>query len=105
MITAGTSDMPVAEEARITAEIMGNEVERLFDVGVAGIHRLLAEKVASARVVIVVAGMEGALPSAVGGLASCPWWPCPRAWGTARPSAAWRRCSGCSTRAPPRWPW
>jgi NCAIR mutase (PurE)-related protein len=74
VITAGTSDLPVAEEARVTAEIMGNEVELVADVGVAGIHRLLGarEKVASARVVIAVAGMEGALPSAVGGLASGP---------------------------------
>jgi NCAIR mutase (PurE)-related protein len=74
VITAGTSDLPVAEEARVTAEIMGNEVELVADVGVAGIHRLMGarEKVASARVVIAVAGMEGALPSAVGGLASCP---------------------------------
>ncbi len=74
VITAGTSDLPVAEEAKVTAEIMGNEVELVADVGVAGIHRLLGvrEKVTSARVVIAVAGMEGALPSAVGGLASCP---------------------------------
>jgi len=74
VITAGTSDLPVAEEARVTAEIMGNEVELLADVGVAGIHRLLGvrDRIASARVVIAVAGMEGALPSAVGGLASCP---------------------------------
>lgn len=74
VITAGTSDLPVAEEAKVTAEIMGNDVELVADVGVAGIHRLLGarEKVTSARVVIAVAGMEGALPSAVGGLASCP---------------------------------
>jgi NCAIR mutase (PurE)-related protein len=71
---AGTADIPVAEEARVTAEIMGNEVETLFDVGVAGIHRLLSarDQLARARVIIVVAGMEGALPSVVGGLVSVP---------------------------------
>jgi NCAIR mutase (PurE)-related protein len=71
---AGTSDLPVAEEACVTAEVMGNTVDRLFDVGVAGIHRLLAEhaRLALARVVIVVAGMEGALPSVVGGLVKVP---------------------------------
>jgi NCAIR mutase (PurE)-related protein len=71
---AGTSDLPVAEEACVTAEIMGNTVDRLFDVGVAGIHRLLGEHVrlAAARVVVVVAGMEGALPSVVGGLVKVP---------------------------------
>jgi hypothetical protein len=73
-ICAGTSDLPVMEEARLTAEVMGNEVETIVDVGVAGIHRLLAQqqKLLSARVAIVCAGMEGALPSAVGGLVSCP---------------------------------
>jgi NCAIR mutase (PurE)-related protein len=71
---AGTSDLPVAEEACVTAEVMGNTVDRLFDVGVAGIHRLLGEQVrlTAARVVIVVAGMEGALPSVVGGLVKVP---------------------------------
>jgi NCAIR mutase (PurE)-related protein len=71
---AGTSDLPVAEEACVTAEVMGNTVDRLFDVGVAGIHRLLAEheRLTAARAVIVVAGMEGALPSVVGGLVSVP---------------------------------
>ena len=71
---AGTADLPVAEEAAISAEIMGNDVDRLFDVGVAGLHRLLAEhaRLLSARVIIVVAGMEGALPSVVGGLVSVP---------------------------------
>jgi NCAIR mutase (PurE)-related protein len=71
---AGTADLPVAEEAAISAEIMGNTVDRLYDVGVAGIHRLLAEhsRLAAARVVIVVAGMEGALPSVVGGLVAVP---------------------------------
>lgn len=71
---AGTSDMPVAEEAALTAEFLGNEVDRLYDVGVAGIHRLLdcADVLAAARVVVTVAGMEGALASVVGGLVSCP---------------------------------
>ena len=71
---AGTSDLPVAEEAAITADIMGNTVDRLYDVGVAGIHRLLHERarLESARVVIVVAGMEGALPSVIAGLIRTP---------------------------------
>jgi NCAIR mutase (PurE)-related protein len=74
IVTAGTSDLPVAEEAAVSAEVMGNEVRRLTDVGVAGIHRLLsqAEQLHAARVVIVVAGMDGALPSVVAGLVSCP---------------------------------
>jgi pyridinium-3,5-biscarboxylic acid mononucleotide synthase len=74
VITAGTSDLPVAEEAAVTAAAYGNPVERLTDVGVAGIHRILAEREALARaaVVIVVAGMEGALPSVVGGLVAAP---------------------------------
>lgn len=71
---AGTSDLPVAEEAALTAETLGNEVTRLYDVGVAGLHRLLAcsGTLASASVVVAVAGMEGALASVVGGLVSCP---------------------------------
>jgi pyridinium-3,5-biscarboxylic acid mononucleotide synthase len=71
---AGTSDLPVAEEAAITAEVMGNTVDRLYDVGVAGLHRLLREheRLASARVIVVVAGMEGALPSVVAGLVGVP---------------------------------
>jgi NCAIR mutase (PurE)-related protein len=71
---AGTSDIPVAEEAAISAEVMGNDVDRLYDVGVAGLHRLLGEhpRVRAARVVIVVAGMEGALASVVGGLVRVP---------------------------------
>ena len=71
---AGTADLPVAEEAAISAELMGNTVDRVFDVGVAGLHRLLAEhhRLLSARVVIVIAGMEGALPSVVGGLVPIP---------------------------------
>ncbi len=72
--TAGTSDIPVAEEAALTAEAMGNRVQRIWDAGVAGVHRILAERerLQSSRVVIVVAGMEGALPSVVGGLVSVP---------------------------------
>ena len=72
--SGGTSDMPVCEEAARTAEALGNRVTRLYDVGVAGLHRLLAnvDVLASARVVIAVAGMEGALASVVGGLVSCP---------------------------------
>ena len=71
---AGTSDLPVAEEAACTAELMGNDVTRLYDVGVAGLHRLLGERerLNAARVIIVVAGMEGALPSVVAGLVSAP---------------------------------
>src|SRR5689334_10690298 len=71
---AGTADLPIAEEAAVTAELMGNHVERLYDVGVAGLHRLLGEreKLAAARVIVVVAGMEGALPSVVAGLVSVP---------------------------------
>ncbi|HXF27230.1 MAG TPA: nickel pincer cofactor biosynthesis protein LarB [Bryobacteraceae bacterium] len=74
VVCAGTSDIPVAEEAHLTAEIMGNEVDVIYDVGVAGIHRLIShsERLMRARVVVVCAGMEGALPSAVGGLVSCP---------------------------------
>lgn len=74
IIAAGTSDVPVAEEAVRTAELMGNTVERLYDVGVAGLHRLLGERARldSARVIIVIAGMEGALPSVVAGLVSVP---------------------------------
>ncbi len=71
---AGTSDLPVAEEARVTAEAMGNEVDAITDIGVAGIHRLMSnrERLTKARVIVVCAGMEGALPSVVGGLVSCP---------------------------------
>ncbi|MGI6668920.1 MAG: nickel pincer cofactor biosynthesis protein LarB [Acetivibrionales bacterium] len=72
--TGGTSDIPVAEEAALTAEVLGNEVTRLYDVGVAGLHRLLAhmDEIMSASVIIAVAGMEGALASVIGGLADCP---------------------------------
>lgn len=74
VVCAGTSDLPVAEEAAITAEIMGNNVERLYDVGVSGLHRLLSnlDKIRQAKVLVVVAGMEGALPSVVGGLVNKP---------------------------------
>jgi NCAIR mutase (PurE)-related protein len=74
VVAAGTSDLRVAEEAARTAELMGNDIERLYDVGVAGLHRLLGEqaRLYAARVIIVVAGMEGALPSVVAGLVSVP---------------------------------
>ena len=74
LISAGTSDLPIAEEAAVTAELCGFQVQRLWDVGVAGIHRLLNNRhaIAQADVLIVVAGMEGALPSVVAGLADCP---------------------------------
>jgi pyridinium-3,5-biscarboxylic acid mononucleotide synthase len=74
VVSAGTSDLPVAEEAAVVSEVFGHEVERLVDVGVAGLHRVLAasEQMQRARVVIVVAGMEGALPSVVGGMVSVP---------------------------------
>jgi pyridinium-3,5-biscarboxylic acid mononucleotide synthase len=74
IVCAGTSDMPVAEEASVTAELMGNRIDRLYDVGIAGLHRLLNEqkRLQSAHVVIVVAGMEGALPSVVAGLIKVP---------------------------------
>lgn len=74
VVTAGTSDIPVAEEALVTAEMLGNRAEAIYDIGVAGLHRLLAhrEKLVEARVIIVAAGMEGALPSVVAGLVSVP---------------------------------
>lgn len=74
VLTAGTADIPVAEEAAVTAETMGNRVDRIFDVGVAGLHRLLAhaDRIGEANVIIVVAGMEGALASVVGGLVDKP---------------------------------
>lgn len=74
VVTGGTSDMPVAEEAALTCEVLGNNVKRVYDVGVAGIHRLLAhsEDIMRAKVIIAIAGMEGALASVVGGLADCP---------------------------------
>lgn len=74
VVSAGTADIPVAEEAAVTAEAMGSRVERVYDVGVAGLHRLLDQKnkLEQANVIIVVAGMEGALPSVIGGLVDCP---------------------------------
>lgn len=74
VVSAGTSDIPVSEEAQITAEVMGNEVDVIHDIGVAGIHRLMSnrERLTQARVIVVCAGMEGALPSVVGGMVSCP---------------------------------
>jgi NCAIR mutase (PurE)-related protein len=74
IITAGTSDIPVAEEAFVTCEILGNEVDKIYDVGVAGLHRLFGEqeKMKKARVLIVAAGMEGALPSVVAGMTDVP---------------------------------
>ncbi len=74
VVTAGTADLPVAEEAILIAELMGNEVERIFDVGVAGLHRLIdqGKSLIRARVIVVVAGMEGALPSVIAGLTDCP---------------------------------
>jgi NCAIR mutase (PurE)-related protein len=74
IVAAGTSDLPVAEEAAVTAEAFGNRVERLYDVGVAGLHRLLSrlDSLMSAKVIVAVAGMEGALATVVGGLVSCP---------------------------------
>lgn len=74
VVSGGTSDIPVAEEAALTAEALGNKVERLYDVGVAGLHRLLSnlDIIMGARVIVAVAGMEGALISVVGGLVDCP---------------------------------
>jgi hypothetical protein len=74
IVCAGTSDLPVAEEAAVTAEVMGNQIDRLYDVGIAGLHRLLREqsRLQTAHVIIVVAGMEGALPSVVAGLVQVP---------------------------------
>jgi NCAIR mutase (PurE)-related protein len=74
IVTAGSSDVPVAREAELTAQLMGNQVECIFDVGVAGLHRIMRHRdtLQSARVIIVVAGMEGALASVVGGLVNCP---------------------------------
>lgn len=74
VVTAGTSDIPVADEAAITAELMGNQLERIFDVGVAGLHRILSKRelLQTARVIVCAAGMEGALPSVVGGLVGVP---------------------------------
>jgi len=106
ILSAGTSDIPVAEEAAVTAEVLGSRVETLYDVGVSGIHRLFdqKEKILEARVLVVVAGMEGALASVVGGLVDKPVIAVPRAWGMARASAALQPCCRCSTPAPRAWP-
>src|SRR5262249_44354685 len=74
VVSAGTADMPIAEEAALTLEMMGHAPKKVYDVGVAGLHRLLGElpAIQSANVIIVAAGMEGALPSVIGGLVSCP---------------------------------
>jgi hypothetical protein len=74
VVTAGTSDVPIAEEAAITAEIMGNTVDRVYDIGVAGVHRLFdsREKLFNANIIVVVAGMEGALASIIAGMVDCP---------------------------------
>lgn len=92
VVTAGTSDIPVAEEAAITAETLGNRVDRLYDVGVAGIHRLLTntDHLMRANVLIVVAGMEGALASVVGGLVDKPVLPCQPVWDMERISEGFR---------------
>ena len=83
IVTGGTADIPVAEEAAATAELMGNRVERIFDVGVAGIHRLFdhLDQIRAARVLVVVAGMDGVLPTVVGGLVTCPVIACPTSIG------------------------
>jgi pyridinium-3,5-biscarboxylic acid mononucleotide synthase len=99
VVCAGTSDLPVAEEAALTAETMGNEVTRVADVGVAGLHRLLRriDEIRRANVVVVVAGMEGALPSVVAGLVERPVIAVPPASVTAPASGALPRSWGCST--------
>jgi NCAIR mutase (PurE)-related protein len=107
VVAAGTSDLPVAEEAAITAEVMGNHVQRIHDVGVAGIHRLFArlEDLRAAHVLIVVAGMEGALPSVIGGLVRRPIIAVPTSIGYGATSAASPPCSPPSIPAPADSPW
>ena len=102
VVSAGTSDAPVAAEVALTAAVFGAGVERIDDVGVAGLHRLLEvrDRLATADCLVVVAGMEGALPSVVGGLPACRWSRCPRASGTAPPSGASPPCWRCSTPVP-----
>ena len=94
VVTAGTSDIPVAEEAVVTAETLGNRVDRICDVGVAGIHRLLnvQEELFKANVVVVAAGMEGAMASVVGGLVSSPVIGAPPVWGMVPVSAVYPLC-------------
>ena len=103
VLCAGTSDLPVAEEAAVTAEVMGSEVRRIYDVGVAGLHRLLAHREAlrEAEVVIVCAGMEGALPSVVGGLVGAPVIAVPTSVGYAPRLLASPPCWACLIHAPP----
>jgi NCAIR mutase (PurE)-related protein len=107
VMSAGTSDIPVAEEAAVTADILGSRVETVYDVGVAGLHRVLDQRAAleAARVVVVVAGMDGVLPSVVG-----VWWtrrlsPFPPASDTGPVFTAWQLSSPCSTPAPRAWLW
>ena len=97
VVSAGTSDLPVAEEAAVTAEVMGNHVERLFDCGVAGLHRLVPhlDRLNEANAIVAVAGMDGALPSVLGGLVDRPVIAVPTSGATAPRSAAWPRCSPC----------
>jgi NCAIR mutase (PurE)-related protein len=107
VLSAGTADIPVAEEAAVTAELDGNRVARIFDVGVAGLHRLLAhrETVEKAEVLVVVAGMDGVLPTVVAGLFSRPVIAVPTSIGYGASMGGIGLCSPCSTRAPPAWRW
>ena len=100
--SGGTSDLAVCEEAARTAEALGSRVVRLYDVGVAGLHRLLShiDELQAARCVVAVAGMEGALASVIGGLVDCRSSPCPPRWATGRISEAFPRSCPCSTAAP-----
>ena len=105
--TGGTSDIPVAEEAALTAEVHGNEVVRLYDVGVAGLHRLLAhlDDIMGATVIIAIAGMEGALASSSAGWPIARSSPCPPAWAMAQPLAALPLCCLCSIPVPAAFRW
>lgn len=107
VICAGTSDLPVAEEAARTLEFLGNRVDRAYDVGVAGIHRLLAcaQRIRDARVIVAVAGMEGALASVVRAWRAVRLSPFPPAWATGRAWAVSPRCWPCSTAAQTACPW
>ena len=97
VISAGTADIPVAEEAALTAELAGNQVERIFDVGVAGIHRLVAQRpvIERAEILVVVAGMEGALPGVVAGLFARPVIAVPTSVGYGANLGGSRRCFRC----------
>ena len=107
VMTAGTSDIPVAEEAFVTCDILGNETERVYDVGVAGLHRLFGEyeRIKQARVVITVAGMEGALPSVVAGLVSVPVIAVPTSIGYGASFRDWRPSWPCSIPVRAASPW